>query len=359
MGKKVAIITGERSGSFYAGLLKDALIRRFPSVDIRGTGEGIPPFVEMEDVAVVGVLSAVAMLPKVLRLFKRLKHAIVEWKPDLLVFVDFPDFNLFLGRSLLRQKVDFPMVYFIPPTVWAWRHYRVNTIRKVCRAVFTLFEFEAEYYRRYGVDAVWEGHPLVDVLKPSSTVGVEDKVIGLLPGSRRKELENHLSLLLDAAETLYSSCSECRFLVSVVDKSYRALVEKRDIPMGIVDDSYELMRMSQLLVGASGTVTVEAAILHKPMVVVYRSSFIDKFIFDHFVHTKFIAMPNIVVGRKIYPELIQDDATAENISKVLLSWLNKRGGINGIRAGLKEFNRSLGSEGVMDRIVSRMQRWLH
>jgi len=358
MGRKVAIITGERSGSFYARLLKDALCKRFPSLEVRGTGEGISPLVEMEDVAVVGVLSAVAVLPKVWRVFRRLKRAILDWQPDLLIFVDFPDFNLFLGSALRRAGVGFPMIYFIPPTVWAWRHYRINTIRRVCRQVFTLFEFEAEYYRRHGVDAVWEGHPLVDVLDGEGKE-CDSAVIGLLPGSRRKELKNHLPLLLDSAEMIRSSCGDCKFLVSVVDESYRGMVRERSLPVEVVDSSYELMRSSRLLVGASGTVTVEAAILQRPMVVVYRSSFLDKFIFDHFVRTRFAAMPNIVVGRMVYPELLQGEATPERISSIVLGWLRGGSGINSVMAGIKEFKRYLGPPGVMDRIADRIERWLH
>jgi lipid-A-disaccharide synthase len=343
---------GEASGDTYGAQLAQALNKLAPNSGFFGMGgekmrsAGCELLIEAKDVAVVGLVEVVKHLPDIRRRFHSLVAEAARRKPDAAVLIDFPDFNLRLARALHRLGI--PVFYFVSPQIWAWRTSRVKQIQKYVRKMIVIFPFEQEFYRRHGVEVSYVGHPLAYADPPQISreeFAAQHKLdpnkqwIALLPGSRRKEAGLNLLPMLIAAELLQekgnfefvlpvaSTLSPELLLESVQGQKLRtwghpgalsnASPGNRRVTIKFTKDARATLMHARAAVVASGTATVEAALSGTPFIVVYRLAPLTWFLGRRLVKLDTFAMPNLIAGEKIVPELIQRDFTAENVVREL------------------------------------------
>jgi lipid-A-disaccharide synthase len=274
------------------------------------------------------------------------------------VLIDFPDFNIPLGRRARRRGI--PVVYFISPQVWAWRRGRVRALRRMVRKMLVIFPFEEALYRRAGVDVTFVGHPLLDRLqgvppreeaRRALGLGPAERVVALLPGSRRSEVRRHLPLLLRAAARLAADCGPLAAVVAVADGVPLALVEGlvagAPIAVRLVQGhTYEVLRAADVSLVVSGTATLEAALLGAPMVIAYRMSTLSFALAALLVRVPYIGMANLVAGRGIVPELIQWRATPGRLAAAARALLEDPRAREAMQAGFREVRARLGDPGA-------------
>lgn len=328
---------GEASGDTYGAQLIEALGQLAPGSTFFGMGgekmraSGAELLVNANEVAVVGLVEVVRHLPDIRRRFKHLVAEAARRKPDAAILIDFPDFNLRLARELHRLGI--PVFYFVSPQIWAWRTGRVKQIRKYVRKMIVIFPFEQEFYRRHSVEVSYVGHPLAYVRQPEISreefaakhfLDPKKQWIALLPGSRRKELELNIEPLFFAAEMLQDQGGDFQFVLpvaSTLDKDWMAIKLHKlwasPIQVTLTDDARATLMHARAAVVASGTATVEAALSGTPFVVVYRLAPLTWLLGRRLVKLDTFAMPNLIAGKKIVPELIQKDFTAQNVLREL------------------------------------------
>jgi lipid-A-disaccharide synthase len=327
-------VAGEASGDLHAASLVQELLRRAPHLTIEGVGgermreAGVRVHANAGDLAVVGLTEVVSKLPALWRAYRRMIRLLRNSRPDLLILVDFPDFNLLLARKAFLQHT--PIVYFISPQVWAWRPGRIRSIARYVQRLLVIFPFEQTFYRRRGVEVVYVGHPLLDRLVPAPTMddarrllGLEGatSVVGLLPGSRIGELARHLPLFLRAAERLKEARQDLRIIVAAADGIPLDLIgsylkQEASSARVVQGRTHEVIAASDLILVASGTATLEAAIIGTPMVIVYRLAFLSWLIGRLLIRVPHIGMANLVAEEAVVPELIQFQATPDRIAAV-------------------------------------------
>ena len=329
---RIAIVAGEASGDLHAANVVRELLRRAPQLSVEGIGgdrmreAGVRLHAHSSDLAVVGLAEVAVRLPDLVRAYRSMTRLFRDRRPDLLMLVDFPDFNLFLARRAYRQRI--PVLYFIGPQVWAWRPGRVRSIARLVRRLMVILPFEEAFYRRRGVEALYVGHPLLDRLLPSPPMdearrrlGLEQltSVLGLLPGSRIGEITRHLPLLLEATRQVLMTRPGLRVTIAAAEGIPLDLIgsylKQATFSTRVVQGrAHEVMAASDLILVASGTATLEAAIIGTPMVVVYRLAFLSWLLGRLLIRVPFISLPNLVAGRSIVPELVQFQATPERIA---------------------------------------------
>jgi lipid-A-disaccharide synthase len=328
---------GEASGDTYGAQLIDALRQLAPSSTFFGMGgekmraSGCELLIDAKDVAVVGLVEVVKHLPDIRRRFKHLVAEAARRKPDAAILVDFPDFNLRLARELHRLGI--PVFYFVSPQIWAWRTGRVKQIHKYVRKMIVIFPFEQEFYARHGVEVSYVGHPLAYVPPPqisreefAAQHGLDPKKqwIALLPGSRRKELAFNIERMLLAGENLNAETGLYEFLLPVASTLNKEWLAYRlsttwaaPIRITLTHNAPATLIHARAAVVASGTATVEAALSGTPFIVVYRLAPLTWLLGRRLVKLDTFAMPNLIAGKKIVPELIQKDFTAQNVVREL------------------------------------------
>ena len=332
---QILLSAGEASGDNYGAQLIDELRRLAPQTKFFGMGgekmraSGCELLVHANEVAVVGLVEVVKHLPAIRRHFGKLADEAERRRPDAAVLIDFPDFNLRLARELHRLGI--PVFYFISPQIWAWRTGRVEQVRKYVRKMIVIFPFEQEFYRKHGVDVVYVGHPLAYAVTPPVDRGQFARAydldpaktwIALLPGSRPKEVRMNLPAMLSSAALLAQKDKNLQFLLPVASTLSRDWVEEqlKNSPTKVAltkvfltNDARSTLSFSRAAVVASGTATVEAALAGTPFVVVYRLAPLTWLLGRHLVKLDTFAMPNLIAGRQIVPELIQGCFTPENV----------------------------------------------
>jgi lipid-A-disaccharide synthase len=364
---RILIVAGEASGDLHGASLAHALRRLHPGLSLEGMGgqkmraAGVTLLADAGETAVVG-LTELWEKRRVLRdALRLLRNHLRVVRPALLICIDFPDFNLLLART--ADRLGIPVCYFISPQVWAWRRGRIRTIRRLVRKMLVLFPFEEPLYRAAGVDVSFVGHPLLDILAevPSrqacrSALGLEGagQVLGLLPGSRRAEIRRHLPLLLQTAVRLRADFPGIKVLLGLVAGADRGAVEAEvkavSVPVQIVEGrAHEVMRAADLLLAVSGTVTLEAAILGTPLVIIYRMGTLSWLLARLLVRVRFIGLPNLVAGQGIVPELIQHAATPERLAAAALEILASPERHTRMRASLEDVRARLGKPGAAER----------
>ncbi|MBI2901159.1 MAG: lipid-A-disaccharide synthase [Planctomycetes bacterium] len=360
------IVAGETSGDLHGANLARALREREP--DIRLVGAGGPRMreagVELVDdttsYATIGIVDAFRQMHRYMRLYRLLGSALIRWKPDAVVLIDYPDFNLRFAERVKDQGT--PLVYYISPQLWAWREGRVATVKRLVDRMVVIFPFEEEFYRQRGVDAVFVGHPLVERLdavtgreEARKAIGVAPgtRLVGLLPGSRRKEFQRHFPILKEAASRIASALPGTEFILGCaagVDPSWVTP------PIRAVQGlTHELMRASDLLLVKSGTSTFEAAMLGTPMIVFYRVSLLTYLTLGPLIRTDTFAMANILAGRKVVPELMQNDCTAEKIAAEAVRMF-AGGRLEEVRRDLAAVRARLGPPGAAGRAADEVLR---
>ena len=361
MRRKILVSAGEASGDLYASLVVDELRRTGPEAEFFGcTGprlraSGVRTVVDAASLAVVGLLEVVAHIPRIYGEYRRLLAAAREEKPDLAILTDSPDFHLRVARRLDRQGV--PVVYLVAPQAWAWRKGRLKAMRRTLRRVLCIFPFEESFFARAGVPATYIGHPLVGLVAPS--LGREEffrkhglaagrPLIAVLPGSRRGEAARHLPAVLDAVERL---CREqaLNLILPASATTGAAFFRERmgPSPVRVIEgESWDAMAHADLVLAASGTVTVEAALLGTPMVTFYKVTPLSWMAGKLLVRVPFYSMVNLIAGRAVVPELMQSRMTGETIAREARRLLADPGARAEMKAGLDEVREKLSRAGI-------------
>jgi lipid-A-disaccharide synthase len=361
------LVAGEASGDQHGAALCRALRSAAPGARLFGLGgrgmaaAGVELLADVRDTAVVGFSEVVRRLPALRRVYRRLVDALQHERPQVLVLIDFPGLNLRLAAAARRAGV--PVVYFIPPQVWAWRPGRLKTIRRRVCLVLAVFRFERALYAGAGVPTEFVGHPVLDALTGAPDRGAarrqlgieaEALVIGLLPGSRSQEIERMMPLMRQAATRIAAARPQAQFLVSLAPTVAIADVGRHldghpPIAIGSAG-TYTVMRASDLLLVASGTATLEAALLGTPMVVCYRVSAVSELVGRVLARVPWLSLPNIVLGRAVVPELYRrGDATPERLAAEALGLLDAPAALEAQREAFRELGDQLGRPGVAAR----------
>jgi lipid-A-disaccharide synthase len=367
--KKVVIVAGESSGDLYGAKLAEALVALSPQVELYGIGG-----IEMErrkvkllfsssELAVVGATEVLEKIGHIWRAWRQMKRFIRDNRPHLAVLIDYPGFNLRLAKVFKAHAV--PVLYYVSPQVWAWRSGRIKKIAQRVAKMAVILPFEAPLYEQAGVDVEFVGHPLLDVLDQGLTrekarrrLGVSTNAlfIGLLPGSREREVKSLLPPLVGAAELLAADFPRSRFMIplaAAIDRDMvRGFIAESRLPIDIVEGrTFEMMKAADLLLMASGTATLEGAIAGCPMVIIYRLSPLSYLIGRMLVKIKCFGLANIVVGRKVVPELLQGEVTPHRIAleakKILQDHVRRKE----IKDEFKFITDKLGGRGASHRVA--------
>jgi lipid-A-disaccharide synthase len=362
---RLLVSCGEASGDLYAAELVRHLRANVPELSVFGIGgdrlqaQGAGLVAHVRDMAVIGLFEVLRHLRRLRGIFNRLLAEVDRQPPHLAVLVDYAGFNLRLARELRRRGV--PIVYYVSPQVWAWRRGRIRTIRDTVTRMLVLFPFEESLYREAGVPVTFVGHPLVDLARSTvdrsaflKEVGLSDAapVVALLPGSRKQEIEHNLAPLAGAVAVLARSHPSLQFLLAAAPSLDPARLASRltGLPVRVVSNrTYDVLASADLAIVASGTATVETALLETPMVVVYRLSAVSYAVGRPFVHVPHYAMVNLVAGRRIVPELIQNDFTPQNVAHEALVLLQNAEKADTMRREFREVRRLLGAPGASGR----------
>lgn len=365
---RIVLSAGEASGDRLGAGLAHALRRKCPEIQLLGMGgpqmadAGVQLVQDASEVAVVGIQEVLAHLPAIRRAMRSLETVLRDERPDLLVPIDFPDFNLRLAKRARRAGVD--VVYFVSPQVWAWRRGRVRTIRRLVRRMLVLFPFEMDFYERAGVPVTFVGHPVAaeppeprsrQELCAAAGLDPEREAIALVPGSRRSEVSRLLPPMLEAVRRIRQRRPEMQSLVTLAPGLSREWFDAQVASVDVGDvrvhagDFPEVLSACSAGVVASGTASLEAAVTGLPIVVVYRMGFFSHLIGRALVRLPHVAMPNLVAGRRVVPELIQGECNADRIAEELLRYLEQPDESSKVRAELGEIRGRLGGPGVFER----------
>ena len=352
------VSAGEASGDLHGSRLLEALRVRRPGASAFGMGgarlaaAGLRRVARAEDLSIMGFSEIVSRLPRVFRALSAISREAALRRPDAAVLIDFPDFNGLLARRLARARV--PLVYYVSPQVWAWRPGRARVIARRAKRILTLFPFEVEIYRRLGGDAICTGHPVVEDVRDGLARGAAPPKtglrIGLLPGSRAAEIRRHWPAMRDAARRLAEDRPIEAFVVrapGIPPDRYPGAGEA-GIRL-LEEDRHAWLASSDLAFVSSGTATLETALCGTPMVVVYRASRLTFAVARRLVRVPHVALPNIVAGERVVPELLQDEVTADRLvaeARALLDDAERR---DRIRRGLARISERLGPPGASDR----------
>jgi len=367
-GGRILISAGEASGDRLGAGLATALLQRRPDLELSGMGggsmerAGVRLLQQSSEVAVVGILEVLAHLPAIRRAMVRLSGFLERERPDILVPIDFPDFNLRLAARARRADID--VVYFVSPQIWAWRRGRIRLIRRLVRRMLVLFPFESAFYEAAGVPVTFVGHPTAEAEPRARTAGElgalaglepERETVALVPGSRTGEVSRLLPTMLEAAARLRRDRPGLQFLIPLAPGLDRRRIEERILASPVPDatlhegDFPEILRVCRAGVVASGTASLEAAVTGLPIVVVYRMSPLSYAIGRALVRLDHIALPNLVAGERIVPELVQGECTPERIAQELARFLDDSREHERVTSRLTEIRGRLGGPGVFDR----------
>ncbi len=365
---RIMIVAGEASGDMHGAKLIAALKGQAPEARICGIGgselarQGVEILYDASQLAVVGIVEVISHFRFIREAMRVLEKRLKEQPPDLLILIDYPDFNLILAKK--AKRLGIPIFYYISPQVWAWRSGRVKTIKKLVDRMGVILPFEQDFYRKFGMAVDFVGHPLMDAVQTTRTredflqslgIAPESTVVGILPGSRKREIAGMLPVFLAAAKRLQEQLVKPVFLLPLAP----TLSEDDLLANGLADagvevrvvreNRYDLMGACGAVMAASGTVSLELAILNVPMVISYRVAPLTYFLGRRLIKVQYASLVNLVAGREVVPELLQDQATPERIAGAVLSLLTDPGRRARMLAGLAEVREQLGGPGASAR----------
>ncbi len=371
MNKHIVIVTGEASGDLHGSHLVTAMRALQPNITFSGMGgtemsqAGVEILFDAAKISVVGFIEVISHLKDIISAQKILRKQLERKKPSLLILIDFPDFNLLLARK--AKKLRIPVFYYISPQVWAWRSGRVKTIGRLADGIGVILPFEERYYRERGVAAHYVGHPLLDSVHVYQTrddycrylgIGKEKKIVGLMPGSRIKEIKRLLPVFLEAAARLREQSNEDLCFVipcaptltehDLAESGLAAWQGKMDIRI-VHENRYEMMAACDAVVAASGTVTLELLLVDTPMVVAYKVSPHTYQLGKLLVKVDFFSLVNLIGGERIVPELLQEEANPARISEELYQLLYDDTTRAHIENGFARVKNMLGGPGASRR----------
>jgi lipid-A-disaccharide synthase len=364
--KSVVMVAGEASGDQHGAHVIYALRKRHADIQVCGAGgnamkdAGAHLIVDARELSVMGFTAVFSKAPQILRSLSRLKRLLKDGKPDLLVLIDFPDFNLHLAGY--AKKIGIPVLYYVSPQVWAWRSNRIKKIKKRVDHMAVILPFEKSIYDKHRIPVSFVGHPLMDAVPqesetekmPTPTKGV---TIALLPGSRECEVTRLLPEMLQAAQLLQQANPDLRFEISrapsidadlINNYAQQHALTKASI---VSDPVYAIFKRCNLAIVASGTASLEAAIFGIPTVIVYSVSAFSFWLGNLLVNVPYIGLANLIANKRVLPELVQDKATAPNIAATAQNLLTDRDAYLKMQFELKSIRKKLGRAGASDRVA--------
>lgn len=374
---KIMIVAGEASGDLHgAYLIKAMKEKQKAPLFFYGIGgdkmakEGMQLVANAADMAVMGLTEVISRLWFIRKIMNELKKSLKNERPDLVILIDYPGFNLALAREARKRGIA--VFYYISPKVWAWRSGRINTIKKVVNHIALIFPFEEELYRKAGVKGTFVGHPLLDEIEIKETqeeikkemnLWEAEQVVALLPGSRRSEIQKLLPEMIRAAAMLRVHFPGMHFVLPVAhtlsEGEIQDSVASSAVPIQVMaGKTYEIISVSDAVIVASGTATLETALFAKPMVIVYKTSPLTYFLGKHVVKTKHIGLPNIIAQKTIVPELIQKDFSGERIAHEITQILTDQTLKDKMIQDLTAIKKSLGKPGASKRTAALAWRML-
>lgn len=370
MRPDVFIVAGEASSDLHAAELLKALRRLHPDMRAFGIGgeklaeEGLEILFPAAELSVVGIADWLDKARSVLGIYRETVRAIEKRRPSVAVLLDLPDFNLRIARRL--KALGIPVVYYISPQVWAWRKYRVRTIKKFVNQMLVVFPFEKEFYDREGVACEFVGHPLLETIPARTDYREGDEVrkaprIALLPGSRKSELRYHQELIRQTVEKIRLRYPQAQFILPIASTLSRADLEAafQNLPINFTSDSRESLASADLALVASGTATLETALIGTPFLLFYQVSRSSHWIFKYLIrYSGFIGMPNILLGREVAREFLQAKATAEALSAEVFRLIEDDRYREGQGQALQKCREFLGTEGASKRAAYFVHQFL-
>ena len=337
---RIAMVAGEASGDLLASHLIEALRQKLPNAEFYGIGgpkmigQGFKAWHPLENLAVRGYAEVLRHYREISAIRRDLKRRLLAEPPDVFIGVDAPDFNLALEKSLKQRGI--PSIHYVSPSIWAWRGKRIHKIGAAVSRVLALFPFEPALYEKQGIPVSYVGHPLADLLPVDDGrdgarlllgLTAQQPVFALLPGSRQSEVQYMAATFIETARLIQQSLPNALFLVPLATRETRLLFETalydcnaRELPIRLLfGHAHEAMMASDAVLVASGTATLEAALLKRPMTIVYKMSPLSYRLMRRMGYLPYVGLPNVLAGKFVVPEFIQDDATPENLAQALLN----------------------------------------
>lgn len=378
------IIAAEASSAHFAQRLIEHWKKNKSQIKAFGVGSnqmealGFERLGKAEDMAVVGIVEVIEHYPRLKAVFNSLVEAVKTRKPDLVILMDYPDFNLRLAKEI--SKLNIPVIYYISPQVWVWRKSRVNLIKQYCKKVLCLFPFEVDFYTQKNVPVEFVGHPLLDEVEEKyfsdeyphmrrTRFGFkkEDQVIGLMPGSRRSELKLNFPVQIETANMLYKYNPNLKFVILVAPTFSREQVQefidnmKNGAPVFpytlLKDEPTEMICVTDYILAASGTATLMVALLRKPMVIMYRLKWSTYLFAKLVVHgVKMVGMPNLIMGRLVVPECIQ--TSSEVLFGEMKKYIEDQAYTDSVIKDLSQVQQRLGDKGATARVAKAVEEYL-
>ena len=365
---EIFISAGEASGDLHGSHLARAILSIAPQTRLSCLGgphmlaESVPVIVDNRSISVVGGTEIIGHIRAIYGAWAKIRSHLLATRPALVVLIDFPDFNLFLGK--FARKIGAKVFYYISPQVWAWREGRINKIRRLVDRMAVILPFEKSFYASHGMDVDYVGHPLVDIMAdlPDKTQcdrfyhSFDGPLVGLLPGSRRSEIKLMFDILMDAGRIISRSLPAARFIIPLASSLDTRDMEIRaarwSLPVRVVhNDTYRAIRACDLILTVSGTVTLEAAILETPMIVLYKLSGLSRQIAKPLIRAKFAGLPNLIAGKAIAPEFVREEPTGPRLAECAIKLLMNPALLDEQRLGLRSIRNQLGAPGISSRVA--------
>ena len=366
---KIMFSAGEASGDMHGAKLAEVMKQQDPSIELIGMGgeqmkkAGVRIVYDIQNLGFIGVGEILRKIPFFFRLRDFLVQTMLDEKPDVLVCIDYPGFNMRLIKK--AKEAGIPVVYYIWPTIWAWHKSRGRTIAQYTDLAISLFPFEAQMYEEMGTHVVYAGHPLLDTVHagqsrdeivPALGLDAQKKTVLLMPGSRMQEVKGLLPPMLEAAKEISKAVPQVQFLLpraSTIDRSVLAsMIADSGVDAYIGETNvYDMMAVSTAAIAASGTATLETALMELPTLLIYRVSSLTYWLSKLLVHIDSIGLPNIIMGRRIMPELWQDEVTAKHIAQVIVPILTDASRHDELKQAMAEVRRTMGQSGAVQRIA--------
>ncbi|MCK9554667.1 lipid-A-disaccharide synthase [bacterium] len=367
MGNKYFIVAGEHSGDLHASNLVRQIREKDPSAVFAGAGgplmkkNGVTLHYDLTAVSVIGFVEVLKHLGYFRKVFSSIAGIIHADKPDLVILVDYPGFNMRLAKIV--KKMGIKVLYYISPQVWAWKRNRVIKMAEIADKLMVIFPFEKKYYEKTSLDVEFVGHPLVDVLE--TRMKKEDffdalgfrpdrKLIGILPGSRENEIKKLLPAILKAALILCEKTGIKQYVIGCASKELEPIIrgETEKIPLEIkisMDLAFDIMKHSDFIIASSGTATLQTGFFGTPMVIVYKVSWFTYFLGKKLIKIPYIGLANVVSGERVVPELIQNDVTPVKIAKQVSDIMDDKSRYMEIKRKLERIKKLLGDPGASGR----------
>jgi lipid-A-disaccharide synthase len=346
--KTIAMVAGEASGDLLGSHLMEALKQAMPGVRFIGIGgprmqaAGMQVIFPMEKLAVRGYVEVLRHYREIAGIRRKLRKQLIASPPDLFIGVDAPDFNLDLELALKQHGI--PTVHYVSPAIWAWRGERIHKIKRAVSHILALFPFEASLYEKAGVPVTYVGHPLADMLpenpkraamREQMRLSMNIKVFALLPGSRQSEVRQMARTFIETAKLILHKLPDAQFLVPLVSRETRIIfenmqwkLEAQDLPITMLfGHAHDAIIASDGVLVASGTATLETALLKRPMVITYKMPGFTWWLTKRKSYQPYVGLPNILAGKFVVPELLQEDATPENLAQALVNLVNDKGAV--------------------------------